>query len=80
MEDEVAVARGEEEVLPAAAGARQGSAFEGGKRGVERLQRGDVRRARLLDRRSGHGVVQLASIRLDLRVLGHRFLSWTRSA
>src|SRR5262249_10281604 len=47
---ELAVVGGEEEPLAAAFGALEAAAFELAKRRVERLQRRDVRRARLRDR------------------------------
>ena len=73
VEDELAVLGREEEVLAAAAGARQRPAVERVERGVERLQRGDVRRAGLRNGRGSDALVERASKGLDLGKLGHRF-------
>ena len=64
---ELAVVGREEQPLAPAAGALEPAAVELAQRRVERLQRGDVRRARLQDRARGHERVKLAHPRLDFR-------------
>ena len=71
VQHELAVVGGEEQALAAPLDAAQATALERVERRVERLQRRDVRRSRLLDREGRHGVVQLAPPRLHLRELGH---------
>ncbi len=66
-QDEVVAVDGEEEVLAAPLGALQPPAVERRQRRVERLQRGDVRGAGLLDRRRGDERIELPHPRLDLR-------------
>ena len=66
-QDEVVAVDGEEEVLAAPLRALQPPAVESRQRRVERLQRGDVRGAGLLDRVSRHERVELAHPGLDLR-------------
>jgi hypothetical protein len=80
VQDEVALLRGEEQVLAAAPRAGEPQALERRERRVERLQRRDVRRAGLLDRRAPYSLVQSAARRLDLGKLGNSSSSWTRSA
>ena len=66
-ENELTVRRREEEVLAAAACARERSSLELPQRRVEGLHRRDVRRAGALDRRSRDERVELAHPRLHFR-------------
>jgi hypothetical protein len=80
VEDELAVRGREEQVLAAPPGAGEPPALQRGERRVERLQRRNVSRARLLDRERGDGAVERSPIRLNLGKLGNSSSSWTRSA
>jgi hypothetical protein len=79
VEDELAVVGGEEEVLAAAACAREAPAIERPERRVERLQRRNVRRPCLGDRRARERLVERPPCRLYLGKLGNSSSSWTRS-
>jgi hypothetical protein len=79
VEDELTVVGGEEEVLAAAARAREAPALERRERRVERLQRRHVRRPCLGDRRARERLVEHPPCRLYLRKLGNSSSSWTRS-
>jgi hypothetical protein len=79
VEDEVAGFAREEEVLAAPPRPRQAASLQDRERRVERLQRGDVRGPGALDRDGRDGLVQRASRRLDLGILGNSSSSWTRS-
>ena len=68
-----------EKVLPAPAGTLEAPALERGERRVDRLQRGDVRRARPEDGRAGDRLVERPPGRLHLGKLGNDSSSWTRS-
>ncbi len=70
-QDELAVRRREEQVLPAASRPREHAAGKRGRRRVERLQRRDVARPRDLDRRAGDERVELPHPGLDLGQLRH---------
>ena len=72
---ELAVRRREEELFAAPPGTLEAPAVELPQRRVERLQRRDVRRPGLLDRRAGDERGELAHPRLDLGQLGHE-LNW----
>jgi hypothetical protein len=79
VEDEVAFLGREEEVLAAPFRAGEAPPLERGERRVERLQRGDVGRAGLLDRRRSDRLVEQLPPGLDLGKLGNSSSSWTRS-
>jgi hypothetical protein len=66
MQDELAVVGREEEVLAAAARARQPSALQVRERRRDRLQRRDVGRPRSLDRSGCDRLVECATPRFDL--------------
>jgi hypothetical protein len=70
--DELAVLGREEESLAASVRARESSSLERGERRVERLERRDVRRACLRDRKRRDRVGELAPPRFHLGKLGHR--------
>ncbi|MBA2475436.1 MAG: hypothetical protein H0V40_05725 [Actinobacteria bacterium] len=72
LQDELPVVGREAEPLAAALGSPEPSSLERAERRVERLQRGDVRRAGALDGRGADGLVERAPQRLDLRQLGQR--------
>ena len=80
VEDELAVVGGEEEVLPAPPRSFEATAFQGGERRVERLQRCDVCRARLFDRVGADQAVERPAERFDLGKLRHRYRLCARSA
>ncbi len=67
QEHELAVLGREEQALAAAMGAGEASPVELAERGVDRLERGHVRRPRLRDRKGGNGAVERAPPRLHLR-------------
>jgi hypothetical protein len=66
VQDELAVVGREEEVLAAAARARQPPALEGRERRLDRLQRRDVGRPGSLDRSGCDRLVECATPRFDL--------------
>jgi hypothetical protein len=79
VQDELAVVRGEEEVLATPPSSREAPTVERRERRVERLQRGDVGRPGLGDRRAAHRLVERQPSRLHLGKLGNDSSSWTRS-
>jgi hypothetical protein len=79
VQDELAVVRGEEEVLATPPSAREVPTVERRERRVERLQRRDVGRPGLGDRRAAHRLVERQPSRLHLGKLGNDSSSWTRS-
>ena len=69
--DEILASDRKQEVLAAPVRALEAAAVERRERGVEGLQRRDVRRAGLLDRRTRYQWIELAHPRLHLGQLGH---------
>ena len=77
---ELAVLGREQEPLGAPFDACEALPDERGERRIERLQRGDMGRAGLLNGASLDVLVELAAPGLDLGQLGHlRSCGWTRS-
>jgi hypothetical protein len=67
---ELVVVGREQQALAASLGAGEPPAFERRQRGVEGLQRRDVRRPGLLDRKGANGIVQQAAPRLHFGQFG----------
>jgi hypothetical protein len=70
-QDELAVLRREEQPLGAPLRAAEAASLQLRERRVERLQRGDVRRPRFLDRERRNGPVEGATPGFHLGQLGH---------